>query len=674
MSETIFPDRLGRRLLFGAYPHEDGVSFSLFSRSAHQVHLMLFSAADDIHPVLEVAMQRFGDVWHLDCPEARPGMFYCFRAEQENGENAEQWLLDPYARAIYWSTPWGEPTMDQPGIFPQYGNAFPKSIIVNSHFDWGCNRKSDIAWEDMVIYEVHVRGFTRDTSSGVHFPGTYDGFIEKLPYLKSLGVTSVELLPVFEFNEREYFYHKGDTRRDLHNYWGYSTIGFFAPNGRYAADGRAGEQVDEFKRLVKAIHDQGMEVILDVVFNHTAENGSDDFTYSFRGIDEHIYYSITEHGAYRNFTGCGNTVNCNHPSVRDFIINSLRYWVSEYHIDGFRFDLASIFCRGQFGRLLKQPPLIEKIDDDPILRGVKLIAEAWDCSTYLVGEWPSKSWSEWNGKYRDDIRRFWKGDDEMLSLFATRITGSADLYHKDDWVQKSINFITCHDGMTLNDLVSYNEKHNLANLENNGDGTNENFSCNHGHEGPTENKLICAIRLQQQKNFIATLFLSQGIPMLLGGDEFSRTQEGNNNPYCQDNAISWFDWNLLEENQELYRFTQECIKLRKRFGNLRRTRFFVDADPAIRWWGLNGAEVVWDKDKAIACWLSGKPEHTGHSENCGDLFMMFNPDTEHAQFHLPRSNVNAWNLLLNSAEIESNDAFVTLPPHSLAVYTNEPQI
>ena len=674
MNGTIFPDSLSGRSLFGAQPHHDGVSFSLFSRNATKVHLMVFDHPEADRPLVEVEMHRFADVWHFDSRDARPGMFYCYRIEDEKGQGGDQWLLDPFAKAISWPTGWADTSIEEPGIFPRFGNAFPKGIITENNFDWGDDKKPEVPWEDMLIYEAHVRGFTKDPSAEVSAPGTYDGFIEKLPHLQSLGVTSIELLPIYEFNEREYHY-AGDKRKDLCNFWGYSTVGFFAPQGRYAADGRHGQQVNEFKRLIKAIHEHGMEVILDVVYNHTAENGPDDITYSFKGIDERIYYSMTEAGHYRNFSGCGNTVNCNHPTVRDFIIDSLRHWVTEYHIDGFRFDLASVFCRGENARLLKQPPIIERIDHDPILHHTKMIAEAWDCSTYLVGQWPSARWAEWNGKYRDDIRRFWKADDGMISDFATRLTGSDDLYRKDNWMQKSINFITCHDGMTLADLVSYNHKHNEANHEENRDGTNDNHSYNYGIEGPTENVAINTIRLQQQKNMIATLMLSQGIPMLLGGDEFGRTQGGSNNAYCQDNTISWVNWELANTHADLLEFTRECIALRSRQANLRRTTFFGPSDPAIHWHGIEGRNVVWESDKALACWLSGDAEHTGASSDCLELFMIFNPDLVALNFILPENLAakvsSAWQLEIASANIKHSGTLVTMPPRSMAVFARE---
>jgi glycogen operon protein len=435
------------------------------------------------------------------------------------------------------------------------------------------------------------------------------------------------------------------TGRKLTNYWGYSTIGFFAPKGRYSSSGSMGEQVQEFKKMVIALHRAGIEVILDVVFNHTAEGDETGPTLCFRGLDNTIYYLLADGGRrYKNFSGCGNTVNCNHPVVRDLILDSLLYWAIEMHVDGFRFDLASILGRDQEGTILTHSPLIERIAENPVLRDTKIIAEAWDAGgAYQVGGFPGR-WAEWNGHYRDDIRRFWRGDAGMVSLLATRLAGSSDLYEKNGRAPfHSVNFVTCHDGFTLHDLVSYATKHNGANGHNNRDGTDDNFSSNYGVEGETDSETINTLRTRQVKNFMATLMLSQGVPMLLGGDEFRRTQRGNNNAYCQDNEISWYDWSFVKKHKEMVRFTRELIAFRKRHPALRRTHFFSGQDPDhdglldISWYNTAAEEADWNKDcTSLACLIDGcYPEIDGDITD-NDLYLMFNASPTARTFVLPK--------------------------------------
>ncbi|MGL5098314.1 MAG: glycogen debranching protein, partial [Planctomycetia bacterium] len=438
---------------------------------------------------------------------------------------------------------------------------------------------------DSVIYEVHLRGFTAHRSAKVRSPGTYLGFIEKIPYLQDLGVTAVEFLPIHEFDHLEHAVKSPVDGSTLCNYWGYSTVGFFAPNGRYAKSRVAGAQVREFKTLVRELHRAKIEVILDVVYNHTAEGNHMGPTIHFKGLDNSIYYHLADDPSYyKDYSGCGNSLNCNHPVVRQFILESLRYWVRHFHIDGFRFDLASVLGRDRSGAVIGNPPLLEEIAEDPELRDVKIIAEAWDAAgAYQVGSFPGGRWAEWNGRYRDDVRRFWRGDPGLTGALATRLTGSSDLYQSSGRrPYHSINFITSHDGFTLSDLVSYNQKHNDGNGEANRDGENNNLSFNFGVEGPSDAIAVGRLRLRQLKNFLATLLLSQGVPMLLGGDEFRRTQRGNNNCYCQDNELSWFDWNLVQKNGELYRFTRELIAFRRNHPVFRRTKFFKGEPPAGR--------------------------------------------------------------------------------------------
>ena len=653
---------------YGARVVDGGVQFTVFSRHAARVWLMLFDDPDADAPAREYALDpaahRLGDVWHLFVPEARAGQFYAYRMDNPGPEpqarcfRADQWLLDPYALAVSGSPRWGDPWGLPAGTLPTAGAKFPKGVIVADDFDWGNDRSPGITLQDAVIYEAHLRGFTAREGSGVSAPGTYEGFTEKIPHLVELGVTSVEFLPLFEFNEMEY-YRAGDRRKDLRNYWGYSTVAFFAPNARYAA-GPPGRQVCEFKTLVKALHQAGLEVILDVVYNHTAENGAGGPVYSFRGIDCPVYYLIEDDGdryRYRDYSGCGNTVHANHPVVRRFIIDSLRYWVQEMHVDGFRFDLATALTRGPDGEILPHPPLIEEISNDPVLRGVKLIAEAWDAAGgYQVGAFPGGSWAEWNGRYRDDVRRFWKGDDGMLGALAERLSGSSDLYnHHGQTPQKSINFVTSHDGFTLLDLVSYRHRHNEANQEDNRDGEKHNHSVHCGVEGPSDDPAIRRLRKRCIKNFIATLMLSQGVPMLPAGDEFGRTQQGNNNAYCQDNELAWLDWSLAEQNADLLDFTRRAIAFRRTQPALRRRRFFhgrydEEGDTDIVWSGPNGQRPDWPHGAAVACWINGDRRITGCAQSGDDVLLIFNGADQAEAFHVPVTDGKPWQIVLTTQE------------------------
>ncbi len=653
---------------YGARVVDQGVHFSIFSRHATRVWLLLFNHAEDEVPVEEFELRpdrnRLGDLWHLHVPTARRGQSYVYRMDGPRDGRAghafdpDQWLLDPYALAVTGQRKWGDREGVVPGRRIPNGRWFPKGIILKDDFDWTGDRTLRVPLNESIIYEASVRGYTVHPDSGVRHPGTYRGLIEKIPYLRELGITTLELLPAQEFNEME-LYQENGPRRNLHNFWGYSTLAFFAPQGRFACGNRHGEQVREFKEMVLEMHKAGIEVILDVVFNHTAEGGMGGQTYSFRGIDNSIYYMLEEDGkSYKNYTGCGNTVNGNHPVVRDFIMHCLRYWVLDMRVDGFRFDLATILARGRDGELLSNPPVVEQIAEDPVLRGVKIIAEAWDAAgAYQVGSFPSRRWSEWNGRYRDDIRDFWKGGGG-LSVFATRLCGSADLYDRPGQTPlKSVNYITCHDGFTLADLVSYSEKHNLANCEDNRDGDNHNRSDNCGKEGPTDDRAILAKRLRRQKNMLATLFLSQGVPMLLGGDEFGRTQQGSNNAYCQDNVISWVDWSLWKKNRPLFDFVCKVIEFRRRHPALWRETFFKGGEregdfPDIRWYGPDGAaQPDWDKGRALACRIDGRSEHTGAEEDDDHLFLIVNNGDRPQAFALPPNpSGGAWGLALTTQE------------------------
>ena len=652
---------------YGARVMEQGVHFSIFSRHATRVWLLLFDRAEDETPAEEFELlpdrNRLGDLWHLHVPTARPGQGYVYRMDGPRDGAAghafdpDQWLLDPYALAVAGQKKWGDHEGIVPGQPVKNGRRFPKGVILKDDFDWTGDRTLRVPLQESVIYEASVRGYTAHPNSGVAQPGTYRGLIEKIPHLKELGITTLELLPTQEFNEMEFLWENGP-RRNLRNFWGYSTLAFFAPNARFACANQRGEQVREFKEMVLAMHQAGIEVILDVVFNHTAEGGTGGPTFSFRGIDNPIYYMMEEDGQrYKNYTGCGNTVNGNHPVVRDFILHCLRYWVLDLRVDGFRFDLATILARGRDGELLANPPVIEQIADDPVLRGVKIIAEAWDAAgAYQVGSFPNARWSEWNGKYRDDVRDFWRGA-ATLSTFATRLCGSPDLYDRPRQTPlKSVNYIASHDGFTIADLVSYAEKHNLANCEDNRDGDNHNHSDNCGKEGPTDDPAIRARRLRRQKNLMATLFLSQGVPMLLGGDEFGRTQQGNNNAYCQDNEISWVDWDLLQRNRELFDFVRDVIAFRQAHPALWRTSFFNGTNhagdfPDIRWYGPDGApQPDWEHGAALACRLDGRDEHTGAAGDDDHLFLIFNRGPEPQEFELPPNDSGQpWTLALATA-------------------------
>ena len=555
----------------GAYELPNGVNFTISSMGATSVSLLLFyRRAQKPFAVLPFPEEyRVGNVYSMIVFGLDIGEFeYAYSIDGPNDPSRgmlfdpNNIILDPYARAVAGQSKWG--TKAIPGSY--------RGRIVSSYFNWENVQSPHIPMQDLVIYEMHVRGFSKHESSGVANPGTFDGIIEKIAYLKDLGVNAVELMPIFEFDEmRDMRVHDGKLLLD---YWGYNPVCFFAPNTAYSADHELTHEGDELRRLVRALHKNGMEIILDVVFNHTAEGNQDGPIFSLKGVDNSIYYLLAPDGTYYNFSGCGNTVNCNHPIVHQMIVACLRYWVIEYRIDGFRFDLASILGRNEDGTPMHNPPLLESLAVDPILSKVKLIAEAWDAGgLYQVGSFPSRSnrWAEWNGKYRDDVRCFLKGDGGMATQLTYRMLGSPDLYQPDERGEcASVNFITCHDGFTLHDLFSYNAKHNEANGWENTDGDNNNNSWNCGEEGETENQDVNNLRRRLQKNAVTVLMCSRGTPMFLAGDEFGNSQFGNNNAYCQDNEISWLNWDDLEKNQDLYHFFRYMIHFRKKHPILRR--------------------------------------------------------------------------------------------------------
>ena len=588
---------------FGAVAIPGGVNFTIHTHGATSCELLLFHRkAEEPYAVIPFPESyRIGFcysmiVFDLDIEEFE----YAYRLDGPYDEkkglrfDKNKILLDPYARAVTGQSQWGHVNNAQHGY---------RARVVQSNFDWGDQRHHSIPMEDLIIYELHVRGFTMDESSGVKHHGTFEGLREKIPYLKELGVNAVELMPIFEFDEMS------DVRlideNELIDFWGYNPVSFFAPNTSYCSSMEYNREGLELKTLIKDLHDNGIEVILDVVFNHTAEGNEFGPCFSFKGFDNNIYYMLTPDGHYYNFSGCGNTLNCNHPVVRDMILECLRYWVIEYRVDGFRFDLASILGRNDDGTPLSQPPLLRSLAFDSILGNVKLIAEAWDAGgLYQVGSFPSwKRWAEWNGRYRDDMRRFLKGDDFLAQTAAARITGSPDLYDPAyRGGNASINFLTCHDGFTLYDLYSYNQKHNEANGWGNTDGADDNNSWNCGVEGETDDPAILALRKRLMKNACAILLCSRGTPMFLSGDEFADTRYGNNNPYCQDNLISWLDWSLLKKNKDLFDFFQYMIRFRKDHPVIRK-----DLEPsylgipAMSTHGLTPDETNFSGDSHVVC-------------------------------------------------------------------------
>jgi glycogen operon protein len=561
----------------------EGINFSIFSRHAEVVTLVIDlpettkGLREQVQFPLDPKINRTGDLWHILLQTDRNDLRYGYKikgpvSHKTNGLEYDEGilLLDPESH-VHRPRIWGEKILDR---------NLPRCGIIKHDFDWQNDRPLNIPLAKSIIYEMHVRGFTRHPSSKVTHPGTYHGIMEKIPYLHDLGITAVELMPVTEFNENDNIFRNPVSGKLLKNFWGYNPISFFALKSGYAAD--TIQHINEFKAMVLALHQAGIEVILDMVYNHTGEGGYDGTTSSFRGIDNRIYYLLDyDTHEYLNFSGCGNTMNCNHPVVRDLIRDSLRYWVMEMHVDGFRFDLASILGRDTSGHLLANPPMIEMIAEDPVLRNTKIIAEAWDAAgLYQVGTFSTDArWAEWNGMFRDDVRAFMAGLDNTVGNLATRIAGSSDLYKSSlRHPFNSINFITSHDGFTLSDLVSFNEKHNQENGEENRDGDNHNISWNSGAEGSTHNKTIQELRLRRIRSMILILLLSQGVPMINAGDEFGHSKKGNNNSWCQDNNTNWLNWDLVEKNQGLFRFFKHCIQLRKAHSIFQRTSFFKQGE------------------------------------------------------------------------------------------------
>ncbi len=619
----------GWALPYGVSKKPDGFNFSLFSKHATAVFLCLFepeAAQASLEIPLDPKKNKTGSVWHIFIHKLPSHFHYGFRLEgpyeplQGYVFDRRCVLIDPCAKLVAGPKKWGT-------LIENPHHISKAEVFPNEDFDWENDIFPNIPYNQLLIYEMHLRGFTADPSSNVKHPGTYLGMIEKIPYLKSLGVNAVELLPIHEFNEMENTKINPQTKERLYQYWGYSTVNFFSPMRRYATEN--GNAITEFKQLVKALHQAGMEIILDVVFNHTSEGNQEGPTNSFKGIENEVYYMLGPNGEYYNFTGCGNTFNCNHPTVRQHILECLRYWVTEMHVDGFRFDLASILARGHDGVVLEKPPIIDAITVDPILANTKLIAEAWDAAgLYQVGSFPGAGiWREWNGKYRDSIRKFIKGTDGEIGNFATRLSGSEDLYGKRKTPTLSINFITAHDGFSLYDLVSYNQKHNEINGEDNKDGLNDNDSWNCGSEGETTDPSILSIRQRQVRNFHVALMVSQGIPMILMGDEYCHTKSGNNNTWSHDSRINWFQWDSLEKNQEFFRFYRMMIAFRFSHPALHHPTFLKAKD--VVWHGVTPGKPDWSS-KARLCAFTLMDPTNGY-----DLYIAFNATADKFKLSLP---------------------------------------
>ncbi|WP_224995276.1 glycogen debranching protein GlgX [Cesiribacter sp. SM1] len=677
MNTTVYP---GNPYPLGATWDGKGVNFALFADNATGVDLCLFnSTEDDVESIKIRLTERTHQIWHAYLPEVKPGQLYGYRVygpyEPHNGHrfNPHKLLVDPYAKAIAGTIEWhdamfgyeiGNPEEDLNPSEVDSAPYVPKSVVIDHAFDWEGDTMPKIPYHQTIIYETHVKGFTKmhpDIPEEIR--GTYAGLAHPVTinYLKQLGITAVELLPIHHFITDRHL-----KERNLTNYWGYNTIGFFAPDVRYSSSGVLGGQVVEFKNMVKELHKAGIEVILDVVYNHTGEGNHLGPTISFRGIDNASYYRLTEDNRYyMDYTGTGNTLNAMMPNVLRLIMDSLRYWITEMHVDGFRFDLASALAR-ELHDVDRLGSFFDIIHQDPVISQVKLIAEPWDIGEggYQVGKFPP-GWAEWNGKYRDTMRDYWRGEESILGEFAERLTGSSDLY-RDDYRSPtaSINFITAHDGFTLNDLVSYNEKHNMANGENNNDGESHNRSWNCGTEGPTDDPKIVDCRERQKRNFLTTLFLSQGVPMMLAGDEISRTQGGNNNAYCQDNEISWVNWH--EADTELLQFTRKLIHLRKSHPTFTRRRWF-QGQPIkgigledIAWFAPNGKEMTdekWNQDfaKALGVFMNGRGIHSrgtrGEHIIDDSFYVIFNAHHEPVTFKLPPKKYGQqWNKVLDTSE------------------------
>jgi isoamylase len=701
----------GTHYPLGATLTRDGVNFAVYSQQATDVFLLLFDKADGDPTDIIRFQERDKFVWHAHVQGIKAGQLYGYKVRGEYRPevglrfNDAKLLLDPYAKAVTGKFRNTDNLLLAYDPQPAAGEGspdrrdntaiVPKAIVIDDAFDWQGATSSDLGLEELVIYEVHVKGFTAHRSSGVSHPGTYLGFIEKIPYLAKLGVNAVELLPIHEYYVDDFLLQKG-----LTNYWGYNSIGFFAPESSYSTGRTPGGQVAEFKTLVRELHKAGIKVILDVVYNHTGEGNEMGPSLSFRGFDNAAYYSLTgpadaPRRYYMNYTGCGNSLNFDSAAVIRLVMDSLRYWADVMHIDGFRFDLASVLGRaGQQGSFAASAPFFDAVSQDPILNRVIMVAEPWDVGTYQVGNFPV-DWSEWNGKFRDTMRSFGKGDAGTLTDVGWRLTGSADLYGEDGRSAfNSINFITCHDGFTLNDLVSYNGKHNDKNGENNRDGSDDNHSWNCGAEGETSDRAIAALRKQMMKNFACYLLFSSGTPMILGGDEFARTQQGNNNAYCQDNEISWFDWSAAAKNQDLTEFFRKAIGLTKRFPVLDRRKFFLGKDldddgvADLTWYSPDLEFPRWQDPSARTVCMQLDASEDGSALGVDRLFLIFNGHYEPQWVKLPQLGADrGWHRSIDTSlpggedfldagkevELDPADHYVVNPRSTVVLFAQQPK-
>jgi glycogen operon protein len=665
VSTGRFQVEKGRPHPLGATPDKNGVNFSVFSENATGVELLLFDKHDHPEPVqvitLDPTVNNTFHFWHVYVKGAKAGMHYAYRVDgpwdPANGHrfNKNKVLIDPYAKGNNKNL-WNRGDACGPG--DNLKTSMRSVIIDTTDYDWEGDTVLGTPMSDTIIYEMNVGGFTKSPKSGVKHPGTYRGVIEKIPYLKELGVNAVELLPVFEFDDTEIL--RTVDGNPLRNYWGYSTMSYFAPHPTFCVNPEAGDHVREFRDMVKALHKAGIQVILDVVFNHTDEGNHQGPVFSFKGFDNKTYYYLVPDNQeyYYDYTGCGNTFNCNHPVGEKFILDCLRYWVKEMHVDGFRFDEGSVLSRGEDGSPMEHPPVIWAIELDDILADAKVIAEAWDAAgLYQIGYFPGYRWAEWNGRYRDDVRKFVKGDPGLIGAVAGRITGSSDLYQgRGHLPVNSINFIVAHDGFTLNDMVCYNEKHNYANGEGNNDGIDENLSWNCGVEGETDDPGINSLRERQIKNFATILMVSQGVPMMVMGDEVRRTQYGNNNTYCQDNELGWFSWESVEKHQDMFRFWKILIARRKFIEELHRPRYFTGEKNKrgigdIDWHGCQLHSPGWDDPESrVLAFTMGDFDDQG-----GDVHVMMNMYWDVVEFQLPDACGLQWHRAIDTAQDSPND-------------------
>ncbi len=665
MKKNTIKSERGSATPLGVSRLDNGVNFAVFSQQASTVKLCLFSPGSK-HPIeefnLDPDINKTGYVWHIqlkDLPTEHIEYGYKIAGASGDPRNAFdplRTLSDPYAKGLACSQRWGHKDYADPRSIPR------GKIILDSPFDWQKVAQPKLPMEELIIYEMHVRSFTEHSSSKVKAPGTFLGIIEKIPYLKNLGVNAIELMPIFEFDECDNVHINPKTNQRLKNYWGYSTINFFAPMNRFSSSADWTGAMDDFRTLVREMHKEGIEVYLDVVYNHTGEGNMKGPWFSFRGIDNQVYYMIHPDGHYLDFSGTGNTFNANHPVVAKLVLDSLRYWVSEMHVDGFRFDLASCLTRDVNGMPLATPPLIQMINSDPVLAEVKLIAEAWDAGgLYQVGHFPCADgrWGEWNGKYRDVVRRFIKGTEGQTGDFAKAMSGSQDLYGNGRKPYHSINFVTAHDGFTMRDLVTYQDKHNEENGEDSRDGGNQNDSWNCGQEGPTHTRKIMQLRERQMRNLHAALILAIGTPMILMGDEYGHTRNGNNNAYCHDNALNWFLWDELQAHKDFVRFHRLMIQFRKKNPVFRRKEFLNEND--VTWHGLVPNKADWGVENRF---LAYTLNDTSHGES---LYIAFNAHFEPAHVQLPPlPSKKKWHLVMDTSHASPNDFYENPHTHPLS--------